>query len=196
MYQYLALLAVVVVLVLLAFYYYKSKEGYEGGMKPEEAAIEPPELSGSYFPYQYKQAKEARMDKQIELGLDAKSKAEAEGVQESLMYWATPSCPVGNEKDYSVEDYGGEKSYMDWVGDKLISPDMYRNHEEYVQNDISRLGTGRTISYDMHDSYDPIKWAGLYRPQRLPQEAEGTPDAIPDLDKSLYSVGPSILIKA
>ncbi len=147
------------------------------------------DVRGEYTATDLAKMRKDRADILIESGKDVKSMLEKKNVDENLLYYALPQCQVEGEPDYSVDKYGEEKSFMDYVKSNLVSPDMERNHAEYVDSDIQRLGTGRTISYDMHDSYDPIPWAGLFRPQNVPV---GTPDQIPDVDRSLYRDSPTI----
>lgn len=119
---------------------------------------------------------------------DTKMAAQMGLLDENLAYFAAPQCS-GNETLGATDPFAGKASYMDWVGSNLISADMLASHEEYVKSDVPLLGTGRLITSDAHDSYNPLPWVGLFRPQRVPV---GNPDQIPDIDISMYSEHPTI----
>jgi len=75
-------------------------------------------------------------------------------------------------------------AFSDFIKSSAIDGEMVENHHKFVTEIADRgLFTGRTISYDSHDSYDPIPWVGLRRPQNVPV---GNPDQLPDIDRSVY----------
>ena len=82
-------------------------------------------------------------------------------------------------------------TFNDWVKANAVDSSLIQNHTQWV-NDTGTRGTytGRTYTADMHDSYDPIPWIGLMRPQNVPV---GNPDQIPDIDRTLYSNKQTIL---
>lgn len=101
----------------------------------------------------------------------------------------TQSCD--DKFEFAVNEFGGPgMDFKDWVAAQSVDPQVMKNHTEFVKD---RLGsntqniTGRTYSPDSHDSFDPIPWVGLRRPQAV---AVGNPDQVPDIDRSLYENKP------
>lgn len=78
--------------------------------------------------------------------------------------------------------------YVDYVAKNAIDPASISSHAEFVRDRFkhsdTQNATGRTWSPDSHDSYDPIPWQGLRRPQGV---AVHNPTQVPDVDYSLYS---------
>ena len=92
----------------------------------------------------------------------------------------------GGTSNNGENPYGeGNRSFQDYLKQGLVDPAMYYNHQNFVQDRLSNKvhWTGSTISFDMHDSYDPIDWQGLRRPVAVPV---CNPTQVPDIDYSLY----------
>ena len=89
--------------------------------------------------------------------------------------------------DFANNAYGApDMEFKDWAASMAIDKEVVKNHAEYVKdryNSKTQNITGRTYSPDSHESYDPIKWIGLRRPQAVPVD---NPTQVPDVDKSLY----------
>jgi hypothetical protein len=92
------------------------------------------------------------------------------------------------ELSYADNDFGRpDMEFKDWVASQVIEDDVIKNHGEYVKDRLSsdnQLITGRVFTPDMHDSYDPIPWSGLFRPQAVPV---CNPTQVPDVDYDLYA---------
>jgi len=78
--------------------------------------------------------------------------------------------------------------YKSWVTSQAVGEDVIRNHQQYIADrDQLQTGgayfTGRTTSYDSHDSYDPIPWIGLRRPEYV---EVCNPTTTPDVSLALY----------
>lgn len=87
-----------------------------------------------------------------------------------------------------THDYGNEgMDYKSYAASQAVDTQVVRNHAEFIKN-IRGLGpngefTGRTYSPDSHDSYDPIPWIGLRRPEYV---KTCNPTSVPDVDYNLY----------
>lgn len=99
-------------------------------------------------------------------------------------------CVCGDNEKFSFaeNDYGAPgMDYKAYVTSQAVDDKVIKNHLAYVE-ERKGLGpegefTGRTYSPDSHDSYDPIPWVGLRRPQYVSQ---CNPTQVPDLDSNLY----------
>lgn len=106
-------------------------------------------------------------------------------------------CSPCNDENftYAVHEFGAPNlDFKDWVTSQAVDPQVLKNHAEFVKNKIKYednkvIVTGRTYSPDSHDSYDPIPWSGLKRPQAV---AVRSPTQVPDIDYNLYDTKPSI----
>ena len=97
-------------------------------------------------------------------------------------------CDGNNAMEYAVNEFGAPgMEYKDWVATQAIDPTVVRNHAEFVA-DRQKLGgqnmTRGAYSFDSHDSYDPIPWVGLRRPQAV---KVCNPTQVPDVDVNLYN---------
>lgn len=99
------------------------------------------------------------------------------------------SCPEAEQIDFAVNEYGAPGlDYNAWVSSQAVDDQVIKNHVDFVSN-IRGLGpngefTGRSgYTPDSHDSYDPIKWIGLRRPEYVSMQ---NPTQVPDTDLSLY----------
>jgi len=98
------------------------------------------------------------------------------------------SCPEADQIDFAVNEFGAPGlDYQAWVGSQAVDDQVIKNHVDFVAN-IRGLGpngtfTGRTYSPDSHDSYDPIPWIGLRRPEFVNIQ---NPTSFSDTDYSLY----------
>lgn len=87
-----------------------------------------------------------------------------------------------------VQGYGNEGlDYNAYAASQAVDTQVIRNHGEFIKN-VRGLGpngefTGRTYSPDSHDSYDPIPWIGLRRPEAV---NVCNPTTVPDVDYNLY----------
>lgn len=99
-------------------------------------------------------------------------------------------CVCGDtDQAFAKFDYGAENmDYKDYVASQAVDDKVIENHLQFVR-DRKGLGpeatfvTGRVFSPDSHDSYDPIPWVGLSRPQYVQQ---CNPTQVPDIDTNLY----------
>lgn len=103
---------------------------------------------------------------------------------------ANPSSSDCNTCDgdleYAREPYGGSGlDFKDWVMAQAVDPQVVANHAAFV-SDRQSQGNWTAIAYspDSNDSYDPLPWQGLIRPQRV---AVCDPTQVPDVDENLYS---------
>ena len=100
-------------------------------------------------------------------------------------------CGDDDKFSYAINEFGAPGlEYKDWVTSQSVDPQVLKNHAEFVKDRISdnpQNITGRTYSPDMHDSYDPIFWIGLRRPQAVPV---CNPTQVPDTDYNLYETRP------
>lgn len=80
--------------------------------------------------------------------------------------------------------FGDIQSFSEYVTTSAVDDDIIKNHQGYVESQLLVGGfTGRTYSPDSHDSYDPIPWIGLRRPDYVQQ---CNPTQVPDVDVNLY----------
>ncbi len=99
-------------------------------------------------------------------------------------------CVCGDNEKFSFaeNDYGSPgMDYKAYVTSQAVDDKVIKNHLAYVE-ERKGLGpegefTGRTYSPDSHDSYDPIPWIGLRRPQFVSQ---CNPTQVADVDTNLY----------
>lgn len=99
-------------------------------------------------------------------------------------------CVCGDNEKFSFaeNDYGAPgMDYKAYVTSQAVDDKVIKNHLAYVE-ERKGLGpegefTGRTYSPDSHDSYDPIPWIGLRRPQYVSQ---CNPTQVADVDTNLY----------
>jgi hypothetical protein len=100
-------------------------------------------------------------------------------------------CGDDDKFSYAINEFGAPGlEFKDWVTSQSVDPQVLKNHAEFVRDRISdnpQNITGRTYSPDMHDSYDPIPWVGLRRPQAVPV---CNPTQVPDVDYNLYESRP------
>lgn len=93
-------------------------------------------------------------------------------------------CVCGDSPDltFAVHEFGAPgMDYAAFASTQEIDPEVIKNHATFVSE---RSGfTGRTFSPDSHDSYDPISWVGLRRPEYV---KVCNPTQVPDIDINLY----------
>lgn len=101
-------------------------------------------------------------------------------------------CGDDDKFVYAMSDFGAPgRDFKDWVMSQSVDPQVLKNHAEFVKDrgmDNPQNITGRVYSPDSHDSYDPIPWQGLRRPQAV---ATCNPTQVPDVDYSLYDKRPT-----
>ena len=101
------------------------------------------------------------------------------------------TCEGQDTFSYATNEYGAPgMDYKAWVTSQSVGDDVIKNHQQYIADRTTIEGggsgayfTGRTMSPDSHDSYDPIPWIGLRRPQYVEQ---CNPTQVPDVDTSLF----------
>ena len=162
----------VVVVIVLIYAAYRMKLRYDE--EDEEKA--PETFTQRRRPKQYKVTPEQR------------------ALGENLEYFednhGTGAAGAGCSTKYSDNLYGvAGDDYVDYVRKHSVEAEVEMHHREFVKDRLSgqaenQIITGRTYSPDSHQSYDPIPWVGLMRPQAVPI---GDPDQVPDVDLSLYS---------
>ncbi len=100
-------------------------------------------------------------------------------------------CDGDDKFAYAVDEFGGPgMEFKDWVTSQSVDPQVIKNHAEFVQDRIgtnSQNVTGRTYSPDSHESYDPIPWVGLRRPQAV---EVCNPTQVADVNYDLYDTKP------
>lgn len=93
-------------------------------------------------------------------------------------------CLCGDSPDitFAVHEFGAPgMDYKSFMASQEVDPEVLKNHTAFVEE---RSGfTGRTFTPDSHDSYDPIPWVGLRRPEYVKQ---CNPTQVPDVDVNLY----------
>lgn len=93
---------------------------------------------------------------------------------------------------YAVNSFGApDLSFSDWVAAQAVETDVIKNHAEFVKdraNTKTQNILGRTYSPDSHESYDPIPWVGLRRPQAV---TTCNPTQVPDVNYDLYNAKPT-----
>jgi len=91
-------------------------------------------------------------------------------------------CSDSPDITFAVHEFGiPGADYAAFAASSEIDPEVIKNHATFVSE---RSGfTGRTFSPDSHDSYDPISWVGLRRPEYV---KVCNPTQIPDIDINLY----------
>jgi len=98
-----------------------------------------------------------------------------------------------NKFVYAINEFGAPgMEFKDWVTSQSVDPQVIKNHSEFVKGQLvedTQIITGRTYSPDSHDSYDPIPWQGLRRPEAVQVRS---PTQVPDVDYDLYNNRPSI----
>jgi hypothetical protein len=104
---------------------------------------------------------------------------------------AVASCPADGTFPYATASYGAPGlDFKDWVTSQSVDPQVLKNHAEFVSDRMNGINTqnvtGRTWSPSdsYHQSYQPITWIGLRRPQAVPK---CNPDQDPDIDESEYA---------
>jgi len=107
-------------------------------------------------------------------------------------------CVCGDgEGEFVKNEYGAPgMDYGSFVMSQAVDDQVIVNHANYVKNrkEFGTSGeyTGRTYSPDSHDSYDPIPWQGLRRPEYVNQ---CNPTQVPDVDTNLYKGNRSFCFK-
>jgi hypothetical protein len=98
-------------------------------------------------------------------------------------------CGGDDKFTFATNEYGAPgMDYKSFVTSQAVDDKVIANHIQYVQ-DRKALGpggletTGRTYSPDSHDSYDPIPWVGLRRPEYVQQ---CNPTQVPDVNTNIY----------
>lgn len=105
---------------------------------------------------------------------------------DASMKHALNAC-TEDEYKYAIDDFGAPGAdFKDWVTSQAVDLQVIKNHAEYVADreaTTTQNITGKTFSPDSHDSYDPIPWIGLRRPQAVPT---CNPTQVPDVNYDLY----------
>lgn len=94
-------------------------------------------------------------------------------------------CGDGDKFTFAKHDWGSKgMDYGSFMTSQAVDDETIKHHSGFVKD---RLGdgnfTGRTYSPDSHESYDPIKWVGLRRPQYVEQ---CNPTQVPDVNTALF----------
>lgn len=126
--------------------------------------------------------------------------ADARSTSENLEYFESGndadsdlSDPSAMQHKFNAQDFNGKAGmeYKDWVAAEAVDPAIVENHKKFVHDRMNTSGgniLGRTYTPDSHDSYDPIPWVGLRRPQAV---TINNPTQVPDIDISLYATKPT-----
>jgi len=98
-------------------------------------------------------------------------------------------CPTACDATlaYAKDSYGMPGiTFKEWIMIQSIDPAAIQNHRQFISDRMAHpeVWTGATYSPDRHDTYDPVPWRGLGRPQRVPVNA---PDQVPDIDLQQYA---------
>lgn len=116
---------------------------------------------------------------------------ELAALNENAEYFSTVAGDTSGAVHGSENFDKAGATYDDVLTAMAIDGQVVKNHAEFVKDRFSRNNgqniTGRTYSPDSHDSYDPIPWAGLRRPQAV---AVSNPTQVPDVDIDLYTNKP------
>jgi len=107
-------------------------------------------------------------------------------------------CVCGDgEGEFAKYEYGAPgMDANSFIMSQAVDDQVIVNHANYIKNrkqfGTSGEYTGRTYSPDSHDSYDPIPWIGLRRPEYVSQ---CNPTQVPDIDTNLYKGNRSFCFK-
>jgi len=101
------------------------------------------------------------------------------------------SCGKDDSIAYAIDEFGAPgMEFKDWVTAQAVDPQVMNNHSEFVKDRIKgnpQNILGRTHSPDSHDSYDPIPWVGLRRPEAV---KVCNPTQVSDVNYNLYETSP------
>lgn len=103
--------------------------------------------------------------------------------------------PCGDDLEYAVHEYGGPGlGYNDWAKAQAISPQVLKNHGEFVEDRLeyskSNNITGRTYSPDTEVNYNEIPWQGIRgRPQAV---KVCNPSQLAEANQNCYASKPRI----
>jgi hypothetical protein len=95
-------------------------------------------------------------------------------------------CVCGDDPatTFAQFDYGKPGlDYKAFVTSQAVDAAVIHNHLQFVHGPNGYYSTGRTYSPDSHESYDPIPWTGLRRPEYVVQ---CNPTQVPDTNLDLY----------
>ncbi len=99
-------------------------------------------------------------------------------------------CAGQDSFTFAENEYGAKGlDYKTYVTSQGVGQDVIKNHQQYIADraTLEQTGavfvTGRTYSPDSNDSYDPIPWIGLRRPEYVKM---CNPTQVPDVDVNLY----------
>jgi len=95
-------------------------------------------------------------------------------------------CVCGDDPSTAFAEYDYGKPGLDYkafVTSQAVDAAVIHNHLQFVHGPNGYYSTGRTYSPDSHESYDPIPWIGLRRPEYVTQ---CNPTQVPDVDLDLY----------
>lgn len=118
--------------------------------------------------------------------------ASADTATAEVMAQIDQSCdgqvPMGSSQPFDRPDM----DFNDWAMSQAVDQQAIKYHQEYIKElarDPRSNPLGRPLFHDSHDSYIPIPWLGLRRPQAVPVH---NPTQIPDIDISAYSTKPTL----
>jgi hypothetical protein len=177
----------IVVIILLTLYLLRNDSLFKG-MKRNAAGGAPAPTTSS-APSAEGEAKEGYEDR-IQQHQQGNSEyfTSCCGESDGSNYLLGCGCPESNQIDFAVNEFGSPGlDYNAWVSSQAVDDQVVKNHVQFVQN-VRGLGsngefTGRTYSPDSHESYDPISWVGLRRPEYVSLQ---NPTQVPDTDLSMY----------
>lgn len=95
-------------------------------------------------------------------------------------------CVCGDDPatTFAQHDYGKPGlDYKAYVTSQAVDAAVIHNHLQFVHGPNGAYSTGRTYSPDSHESYDPIPWIGLRRPEYVVQ---CNPTQVPDVNLDMY----------
>ncbi len=121
---------------------------------------------------------------------------ERDSTVERMTYFSNRAPSTGcddctnNDLAFAKFDYGGPNmDFKDYVAADAVSPQVAKNHKEYVKDRIGEFQTqnitGRTFMVDTGVEADPsVPWVGIRgRPQHVPLF---NPTQMPDVDAPRY----------
>jgi hypothetical protein len=95
-------------------------------------------------------------------------------------------CVCGDDPATTFAQYDYGKPGLDYKGyvtSQAVDAAVIHNHLQFVHGPNGAYSTGRTYSPDSHESYDPIPWVGLRRPEYVVQ---CNPTQVPDVNLDMF----------
>jgi len=186
--------AILIILIIIISYWYLSKKGFFKANKLDKSKDDNSKVDNSKDDTSKVNNIATNKTPVNDAAASNVTKEEKAAFTENIEYFNTCGEQIAQNMDgcvnspmtYAINAYGMPGAdYTDWVKSQAVDPQVISNHTEFVQDRLgdNQLATGRTYSPDSNDSYEPIPWQGLRRPQAVPV---CNPTQVPDVDYNLY----------